>query len=151
MLKKFIFVAIVIGVMVCVIYGSLNDMQKSTYEVNNTNKTTISIIADSITNRSLSIEILNTEKRSVNVGMWYTVEKYKYGNWYVLPYIANSAEILSIAYELPTGETMEMHYDWMYEYGELPRGKYRIVTSINIESKDGKYKKYYLAAPFTIE
>lgn len=127
--------------------GKKNLGEESKYEVIE-NKVVISVKKDSLTKTGLTILMNNKTENKYNYGAVYHLEKKSGKKWYIVKPI-NEMTFTMMAYEILPGESKEIKFDWKYGYGELPKGKYRIVKTIyDLDNSD---KEYNIAAEFRIK
>ena len=62
-----------------------NTLERSTYTVNNFKDASISVVKDSITNRSISVKVSYTGDNTGILGSWFSVEIYKDDQWCIIP------------------------------------------------------------------
>jgi len=119
--------------------------------VNTFKGASLSVVEDSVTNKSISVKVIYAGKNTGLLGSWFSIEIYKYGKWYILPYIKDNLSFDSIAYPIDESGFRIMDYNWNYMYHTLPSGQYRIITKILDFVEAGNFNEYYLAAEFNIE
>lgn len=96
------------------------------------------------------LEFVNLSDRDLQYGEWFDIQRRVNGEWYSLSYIIDGVAFHQVAYRLPKGETSVNNVNWVWMYGELPFGKYRIVTDVIDYRAPGDFDKYYLAEEFEI-
>jgi len=96
------------------------------------------------------LEFVNCLDRDLQYGEWFDIQRRINGEWYSLSYIIDNVAFHQVAYMLPKGETSVKNVTWNWMYGELPFGKYRIVTDVIDYRAPGDFDKYYLAEEFEI-
>jgi hypothetical protein len=126
-------------------------LDESTYSVNTFKDASITIVEDSITDKSISVKIAYTGKYTGTLGSWFSVEIYRDGKWYKIPYIKDNIDFNDEAYPIDETGFRIMDYEWNDMYRALPAGKYRVITIILDFVEPGNFKDYYLAAEFNIE
>ncbi len=126
-------------------------LEGSTYSVNNFKDASISVVKDSITNRSISVKVSYTGDNTGILGSWFSVEIYKDDQWCIIPYIDDNLAFHDMAYPIDETGFRIMDYDWNVMYQALPSGQYRIITRILDFIEPGNFKDYYLATEFKIE
>jgi len=97
------------------------------------------------------IEIRNETDKEITFGDWYDLQTEVNGKWISLPYIIDNAAFHQVAYNAPKDETVIHEVKWDILYGELPKGKYRIIKDMLDFRGTGDYTKYYLATEFEIK
>lgn len=126
-------------------------LERSTYIVNTFKDASISVVKDSITNRSISVKVSYTGDNTGTLVEWFSVEIYKDDQWCIIPYIDDNLSYSDIAYPINETGFRIMDYDWNVMYQALPSGQYRIITRILDFIEPGNFKDYYLATEFKIE
>lgn len=96
------------------------------------------------------LEFINHSDRDLQYGEWFDIQRKVNNEWYSLSYIIENVAFHQVAYLLPEGETSIKPITWEWMYGELPPGKYRIVTDVIDYRAPGDFDKYYLAEEFEI-
>jgi hypothetical protein len=127
------------------------DGKVSTYTMTD-DKVAISVKKDTITKKGLTLVMENKTGERFNYGAEYHLEKKYNKKWYIIE-PKNKIIFTSMAYEVEAEQTKEIKFDWEYGYGELPKGKYRIVKYM-YKLKDApidESKKTFVAAEFTIK
>lgn len=97
-------------------------------------KVSMHIKENTVTKTSATIVIIDQNKAPYDFGEAYIIEKNILGNWWIqLPLISDYVQ------EPFTGHgangITEMKIEWFERYGELKKGKYRIVKFPNAENK----------------
>ena len=94
--------------------------------------------------------IKNDSGRELEIGENFEIHVKKDGNWYC---IEPFDEMIwhQIAYEIPNGKTTAFVINWLYVYGILQEGDYRIVKEVTQYRAPGDYDVYYLASEFSIK
>ena len=127
------------------------DGKVSTYTMTD-DKVAISVKKDTITKKGLTLVMENKTGERFNYGAEYHLEKKYNKKWYIIE-PKNKIVFTSMAYEVEAEQTKEIKFDWEYGYGELPKGKYRIVKYM-YKLKDApidESKKTFVASEFTIK
>ena len=96
------------------------------------------------------VEIWNESGRELTYGDWYEIQVYQDCNWYSMPLIIDNVGYHDIGYPVQGQSSSIWEINWSYFYGELPKGKYRIVKDILDIREPGDFTKYYIAAEFEI-
>ena len=96
------------------------------------------------------LEFVNLSDRDLQYGEWFDIQRRVNGEWYSLSYIIDGVAFHQVAYRLPKGETSVKNVNWIWMYGELPAGEYRIVTDVIDYRAPGDFDQYYLAEEFEI-
>ena len=94
------------------------------------------------------LEIVNHTGTELLTGQWYELQKLEDGVWQRVEQRADGMWE-DVGYRLPTGETTSLPTNWKYLYGELSRGKYRIIKKVDVPLAD-RWDTYYLATEFDI-
>lgn len=121
-------------------------MEESTYVVNEFSDASLSIVENTLSNESVSVDIIYTGNDNALLSSWFKIEFYQNNKWYSLSPIQDNYFFNDLGY--PVGM---MHYDWTELYGKLSSGTYRIITNILVTSVPGNYQEYFLSDTFTLE
>ena len=97
------------------------------------------------------VEIRNETDKEITFGDWYEIQAEVNDKWFPLPYIIENATFHQVAYNAPKDETVIHEVKWDVLYGELPKGRYRIIKDMLDFRGTGDYTEYYLAAEFEIK
>lgn len=84
-----------------------------------------------------SVTIKNDSGADIYFGLDFSIEKYENGQWTKLP--SNPVIIPSIAIGVQNGDTYTTNYNWVYEYGSLEQGTYRVIKTIFTHDQGTKY------------
>jgi len=109
------------------------------------------LLFEKYTNISGDLEFVNQSDRDLQYGEWFDIQRRVNGEWYSLSYVIEDLAFHQVAYLLPKGETSVNNVNWVWMYGELPPGNYRIVTEVMDYRAPGDFDKYYLAEEFEIK
>lgn len=112
---------------------------------------TLSISQKDISNTGVKAEFFNSTEKNVEVGRWFMLKEYVNGEWKDVEYITEDVSFTDEAYIIKSSETREMDYDWTYIYGDLPSGKYVLITKVIDFVAANNYTTYYASACFTIK
>ena len=93
------------------------------------------------------VKIYNECGKEIQYGDWYEIQVYQDGNWYSMSLIIDNVGYHDIAYPVQNQSASIWEINWSYFYGELPKGKYRIVKDI---LDIGDFTKYYITTEFEI-
>ncbi|MBR6666327.1 MAG: hypothetical protein IKL22_11515 [Lachnospiraceae bacterium] len=96
------------------------------------------------------LEFVNCLDRDLQYGEWFDIQRRVNGEWYSLSYIIDGLAFHQVAYLLPKGETSVNNVNWVWMYGELVPGEYRIVTEVIDYRAPGDFDKHYLAEEFEV-
>lgn len=126
---------------------------KSPYDtVNNAEHASMDLVSLSEEEKKLTVEYAYSGENELDAGAFHVLEIWQEDGWHSirLPY---NLVFTDEAYPIPSGETRQHTYGWA-GYGDLPAGKYRMVTKVidvemGLVSND--ITKYYFAVEFTIE
>lgn len=126
---------------------------KSPYDtVNDSDVASMELVSISKEDKKLTVEYSYSGENELNAGEFHAIEIWKEGGWYSLKLPSNYA-FNQVAYPVLKGENRQLTYGWA-GYGELPEGKYRMVTSVNDVTPglvSNQITTYYLAVEFNIE
>ena len=109
------------------------------------------LLFEKYTNISGDLEFVNQSDKDLQYGEWFDIQRRVDGEWYSLSYVIEDLAFHQVAYLLPKGETSVNNVNWVWMYGELPPGEYRIVTEVMDYRAPGDFDKYYLAEEFEIK
>ena len=94
-------------------------------------KVSISIKENTLTNNGATIIIKNNSDDIYVYGPEYIIQTKKDGNWIEVETITGDPLVWnSIAYILKANEEKELNIDWSLGYGELTSGQYRLVKKV---------------------
>lgn len=94
-------------------------------------KVSISIKENTLTNNGATIIIKNNSDDIYVYGPEYIIQTKKDGNWIEVETITGDPLAWnSIAYILKANEEKELNIDWSLGYGELTSGQYRLVKKV---------------------
>ncbi len=120
---------------------------KSNYEINH-NTISMTIDKESISNTGMKMKMINNSGENYEYGAEFSIEYQKKENWYsIIP--KDEMNFNMMAYLLEDKMTKDFDINWEASYGKLPKGKYRIVKSINRENSNNE--DIYIAAEFLID
>ena len=125
------------------------NMAGETYELNTLDGVTMQL--EKYTSSGGDVEIRNETDKEITFGDWYEIQAEVNGKWFPLPYIIENAAFHQVAYNAPKDETVIHEVEWDVLYGELPKGRYRIIKDMLDFRGTGDYTKYYLVAEFEIK
>ena len=81
----------------------------------------------------------------------YKIQYFENEDWIDVKTIRDDYGWNAIAYILKGKETKEIEFDWEWLYGNLSKGKYRLIKSIDYFRKSGDYDEYIVSAEFSIK
>ena len=98
----------------------------------------------------LSLRMENTTEIAYITGSFYALERKEDGKWNeVLKTPSDTARGWTlVAYPIAPKGSREETIDWVWLYGELPPGEYRVIKEISEDKPESE--TFYLAAEFTI-
>lgn len=99
------------------------------------------------TSDSLQLKLSNVSNETIIYGEAYTMEAFWDDSWEKLPVLPEDYGFIEIAYELEPGESRFMDIDFAWLYGELQKGKYKMIKEIYLP--DGRV--YSVPAEFEIQ
>lgn len=99
------------------------------------------------TSDSLQLKLSNVSNETIIYGEAYTMEVFRDDSWEKLPVLAEDYGFIEIAYELEPGESRFMDIDFAWLYGELQKGRYKMIKEIYLP--DGRV--YSVPAEFEIQ
>jgi len=125
------------------------NMAGETYELNTLDGVTMQM--EKYTSSGGEVEIRNETDKEITFGDWYVIQSEKSGKWETMPYKVKKVGFHQVAYNAPKDETVIHEVKWDIFYGELPKGRYRIIKDMLDFRGTGDYTEYYLAAEFEIK
>lgn len=124
------------------------NMAGETYELNTLDGVTMQM--EKYTSSGGDVEIRNETDKEIIFGDWYVIQSETNGKWKTMPYKVKNVGFHEVAYNAPKDETVIHEVKWDVLYGELPKGRYRIIKDMLDFRGTGDYTEYYLAAEFEI-
>ncbi len=124
------------------------NMAGETYELNTLDGVTMQM--EKYTSSGGDVEIRNETDKEITFGDWYVIQSETNGKWKTMPYKVKNVGFHEVAYNAPKDETVIHEVKWDVLYGELPKGRYRIIKDMLDFRGTGDYTEYYLAAEFEI-
>lgn len=145
MKKKFVIISILILIVICFILYLIMNKQDESYAVEQelySENATMIIKGGTLTKTGTIVIIKNESESSIGYGEWYRIDKQVKGEWRGLKAKDEDYIVDAIGYLIESGKEVEEKIDWTDLYGELKKGKYRLVKDIGSE---------YVAVEFDIE
>lgn len=99
--------------------------------------------------KNIKVIFTNTTNEKLMYGEEYTLEHYKNGKWYVVPFKKGICWN-DTGYIINPQSTKEVTYNIKDNIGSLNTGKYHIIVQINILGEEPPKKFYDLTAEFTV-
>lgn len=120
------------------------------YNENNLEGVTLNVKTND--SHSITLYISNDTDLKVQYGDAYLLEVFDEDlkTWISVPYISEDIAFHDIAYIVNKGETASQSVDWTSMYGNLDKGKYRIVKEVTDFRETGDYTIYTLTDEFEI-
>lgn len=119
---------------------------------NDEDEITLSLKDGTLSNKGATFIIKNNSDKVYNYGQEYEIETKKDNKWCKIE-IDGTLTWNSIAYILKEKGSSEINIDFSYGYGELSKGKYRLIKKVfkeeDVPINESKYK--YLYAEFEIK
>ena len=113
----------------------------------------LSVKEGTLTNSSVTLILKNDSKTNYSYSEPYYIEQKKDNNWQKLDTI-HDVGFNQPALELERGKSVEINISWVYDYGQLESGKYRIVKQIfektDFELHDSNVVSFNVYAEFEI-
>ena len=108
---------------------------------------TMEIMSDTLTKTSATVVITDLSGSNYTYSKNYNIEKYEDEKWWVLkPLIKNEITTME-GYSVDENNSLTLNLNLEKKYGELNKGRYRIVIKVSDNWPDGKYT----TAEFTID
>ena len=151
MKRKLLFSLIIFMLVLLVGCGKKPKGEVSEYKITN-DKVVISVKKGTVTKKGLTLVMENKTDERFNYGEEYHLEKKHNKKWYIVDPI-NKVDFTLMAYEVEAKQTKEIKFDWEYRYGELSKGKYRLVKYMYklSDAPIDNSKKTFVAATFDIK
>lgn len=129
------------------------DWEPTTYEtVNNLTGVTMTAKEGTVSSTGLTAAFINNSDKQLIYGEYFLLEKKINEKWYQVPVVIDGDYGFNdIGYEVASGKEGEWEVNWVWLYGNLDTGEYRIVKDILDFRDTGDFDKYDLAAEFTIQ
>ena len=120
--------------------------EKSNVQINN-DVVSLSIKEGTLTNNSVTAILKNSSNNTIIYDDTYELEIKKDGSWYKI-----DVELLfnEPIWNLDSGASKELEFNWEKSYGDLDIGTYRIIKAISLEKTDAVYEEFYVGFEFTI-
>ena len=147
---KKIVLGILIGLTsVFLLTGCTNEIDKlitteSDVKIDNSN-VTLKVREETLTNKGATFVLENNRKDIIDYTLAYEIEAKRDNKWYKLGIIAEFVEEI---YEVDAKSTDQIIVDWEKTYLKLPKGEYRLVKEISVQST---LELFYVAGEFTIK
>lgn len=146
----YISLGIIITISIVILVG-LNILMRTNFtEYNNYAGVTMTLNDNNLSGTGISLIVQNETEKELIFGEEYTLEKKIFGRWYRVMY-KSSMMIQSVGWNsigLPVSQKSERTFeiDWEWLYGNLDKGKYRIVKRFIVNYPES----YNLAVEFAI-
>ena len=114
----------------------------------------VAMAVTDVTPEGASLEILNQSGKEITFGDDYELQAWRDGSWYRVDYIIDNWAFNAIGYETgPEGakeSPLCLDVKWSYFHGILPKGRYRITKTADVQ-ENSESVKYCLVAEFEVE
>lgn len=121
----------------------LNNVQNNTNGGSLIDRTIDNIIINikegTLTKTSATVIITNNNEKSYSYDEWYRIEKEENEEWEKIEE-KDSYVFTEMVYIMEKNSKIELKIDWSNVYGELEKGKYRLIRRIN----DHEYKYFWV-------
>ena len=108
---------------------------------------TMEIMSDTLTKTSATVVITDLSGSNYTYSKNYNIEKYEDEKWWVIKPLIKNEITTTEGYSVDENNSLTMNLNWEKKYGELNKGRYRIVIKVSDNWPDGKYT----TAEFTID
>ena len=108
---------------------------------------TMEIMSDTLTKTSATVVITDLSGSNYTYSKNYNIEKYEDEKWWVIKPLIKNEITTTEGYSVDENNSLTMNLNWEKKYGELNKGRYRIVIKVYDNWPDGKYT----TAEFTID
>lgn len=148
-MKKFLCIAVSIVLLISIV-GCKKEKEE---ELKTIDEITVTIKDDSLTKTSMIVHIEEKDIKRVVYGESFIIEKKENNKWKEVKKINTNYAFNSMAYYANYNGVLEMYQDWSKIYGELDKGKYRLVKDVFYESDTPitDEDKYYIYVEFDIK
>lgn len=130
--KSGLFLGLTAAIVICciaVFYHSGPKTAASPYgTLSKTDTLYLKVEKNTVTPTSLTYRIYNRTDEEIYYGVDYEIEVYQDGGWQSFDV---DAAWIEIAVVLPANDNNEEAIDWTNIYGKLPKGKYRLIKTVN--------------------
>lgn len=101
--------------------------------------TPVSLVLQNFSSKGATFIINNETDKPYTYGEDYSLQAFKNGTWETVPYSSANWGFEDIGYEVTKqSHTPKMTIDWVWLYGELPDGQYRLIKTIINENESNK-------------
>lgn len=152
-MKKMVFVILLCGVLILTMTGCVKTKNK--LDIGNKsnikalkNDVIMTIKDGTLTNKSVTLVLINNSDKKIQYGSPYEIEIKKNGEWYKINAKLNFTLPLFI---LESKKKNEFKLNFEDGYGKLPPGTYRVIKKIDKEKEDGLFDSFYVSTEFTIK
>lgn len=152
-MKKMVFVILLCGVLILTMTGCVKTKNK--LDIGNKsnikalkNDVIMTIKDGTLTNKSVTLVLINNSDRKIQYGSPYEIEIKKNDEWHKINAKLNFTLQLFI---LESKEKNEFELNFEDGYGKLPSGTYRVIKKIDKEKEDGVFDSFYVSTEFTIK
>ena len=97
----------------------------------------------------VTVEIKSESEKEIIFSEDFNIQILENERWCSLEIIPEHAGFSEPAYPVEPGENRQQIIDFVWLYGTLPEGEYRIIKTV-LEEKNGKYSSFRIAAEFSI-
>lgn len=152
-MKKMVFVILLCGVLILTMTGCVKTKNK--LDIGNKsnikalkNDVIMTIKDGTLTNKSVTIVLINNSDKKIQYGSSYEIEIKKNDEWHKINAELNFTLQLFI---LESKKKNEFKLNFEEGYGKLPSGTYRVIKKIDKEKEDGLFDSFYVSTEFTIK
>ena len=109
------------------------------------------LVEDTISKEGLEISIINTLPHKIYYTKKHSLEVYRFGKWFKVPSTRYQVN-LAMFWSIPIVNQESFEINWKYRYGEIGRGKYRVVVKVyQDENCSNEENAFYVASEFVID
>lgn len=109
------------------------------------------IIEDTISKEGLEVSIINTLPHKIYYTKAHSLEVYRFGKWLKVPSTRYQVTT-AMFWQIPIENQESFQINWKGRYGEIGRGKYRIIVKLYQDSDCSDEKNaLYVASEFVID
>ncbi len=134
----------------CMIFVSCGREKAFEGKVNTLDGVSMTVLQDTVTSRTMTLQILNTTDQEIYCGndAVYELQAERWGKWYQVE--SGPYGYFLEAYVCQKNVPLEQYINLEKRYGALPAGRYRIIKEVSIGSGDTR-QAFLLAAEFDME
>ena len=143
--------AVVFIVFVSIFYVKLRYFEVSDKIINSSGNVKLVIEDDTISKEGLEMSIVNTLPQKVYYTKRHSLEVYRFGKWYKVSSRRYQTTV-AMLWQIPIENQEAVQYNWKSHYGEIGKGRYRVVVKLYQDSAcSDEENAFYVASEFIID